>query len=258
MSVSDRRVQRHSVEGLRSSDAATLAVLVPEALRLHIERVEPSCVADLFALAELALPGSIGQELGVWAARATREIRDLPDGDIRLIFVQEIGELAPELVPQRLRDAVLALEGNSSAATANVLHGLAASWAEAPPTRVVLPAPKARAATAPTSGRATTVATAVAQKKAAPKVARAPKAARTPAAMVDPRRAEWIREDAIARLGSREYQERGLKESIFLAGIRHRGQAQWGDMTDEEIKVELRKLERERKLKHTGERWTIR
>ena len=74
--------------------------------------------------------------------------------------------------------------------------------------------------------------------------------------MVDPRRAEWIREDAVTRLNSREYVERGLKESILVAGIRHR--SPYKDLTEEEVKAELRKLERERKLKHTGERWLAR
>ena len=55
---------------------------------------------------------------------------------------------------------------------------------------------------------------------------------------------------------AREYAERGLKESIFVAGIMHR--SPYKDMTAEEVKAELRRLERERKLKHTGERWMIR
>ena len=41
-----------------------------------------------------------------------------------------------------------------------------------------------------------------------------------------------------------------------MAGIRHR--SPYKDLTEEEVKAELRKLERERKLKHTGERWLTR
>lgn len=243
---SDHKVQRHSVEGLRTSNAATLSVLIADAVRLHIERVEPSCVADLFALSECVLTGTMAGEMAAWAQRARREILDLPDGNIRATFVQEVGELAPELVPRSLREAVAELGPVSSAQIAAGVAAVVESWAAVEPKPVVLPTPAAKTATKASAAAKTTT-------TKAPAKARTPK---TPAAQVDTRRADWIREDAVSRLASREYQERGLKESIFLAGLKHR--SPFKDMTDEEIKVELRKLERERKLKHTGERWMVR
>jgi hypothetical protein len=102
------------------------------------------------------------------------------------------------------------------------------------------------------SSRTTTAAGAAATRTAAATRKAAP---RTPAALVDPRRGEWVRDDVMARLGSREYQERGLKESILVAGVKHR--SPYKDLSDDEVRAELRRLERDRKLKHTADRWLV-
>lgn len=249
----DHSIKREHIERLRVSSPAMIQVLIQDVIRQHVDRIEPACVADLFALTDAKLPGSLGSDLAQWAARAIREIRDLPAGEVRATFVAEVAELAPELVPAGLRGAVLALPAQADIAAQ--IEGLRASWEETPPAPVNPPAnaPKAPVQAATVSHAATASG---ARRTATPAAARAPRAVRTPASMVDPRRGEWIREDAVARLTSAEYVERGLKESILVAGIRHR--SPYKDLTDEEVKAELRKLERERKLKHTGERWTAR
>lgn len=228
-----------------------IQVLIPDVIRQHIDRIEPACVADLFALAEAKLPGALGTDLAAWSARANREIRDLPAGQARATFVAEVSELPPEQVPASLRAAVLALPHQPD--IAGQIEELRGRWESVDPSPVNLPVSPPKAAVqkatvshTPTTPTSTKAATAT----------RAPRVVKTPASMVDPRRAEWIREDAVARLNSREYVERGLKESILVAGIRHR--SPYKDLTDEEVKAELRRLERERKLKHTGERWLAR
>lgn len=239
---SSHRVQRHSLERLRLSSPNMIQVLVQDVLRQHIERIEPATVADLFALEEADLPARLHGDLANWAARARREILDLPQ-TTRLTWVAEVADLPAEQVPTGMRDAILALGPSAPAELSAALEELKARWETLPPTPVKVATPSPRAAA----------------EAAAPKPAKAPRAARaprTPAALVDPRRAEWIRQDALARLGSREYAERGLKQSILLAGIQHR--SPYKDLTLEEILQELRRMERERKLKHTGERWTVR
>ncbi|MDP2305933.1 MAG: hypothetical protein Q8P18_07875 [Pseudomonadota bacterium] len=217
-----------------------IQVLTQDVIRQHIDRIEPACVADLFALAETRLPGALAADLSQWAARAAREILDIPDGETRANFLAEVAEIPPESVPNGLRRAILALAPVSIADTTELVERLRVSWADIDPTPVKLAVPVA-----------------VPKAAAAPKTTTAkPRVVKTPASMIDPRRAEWIRGDAVTRLGSREYSERGLKESIFVAGIMHR--SPYKDVTEEEVKAELRKLERERKLKHTGERWLIR
>ncbi len=252
MSPSDHRIQRLHVERLRVSSPAMIQVLIQDIIRQHIDRIEPACVADLFALADAKLSGPLATDLSQWALRAAREIHDLPHGQARATFVAEVSELAPEQVPTSLRNAVLSLP--TQADIAPQLEDLRSRWEAVEPAPVKLPvsAPRAPVQAATVSHGAT----AAGSTRSSTPAARAPRTVKTPASMVDPRRAEWIREDAVSRLNAREYVERGLKESILVAGIRHR--SPYKDLTDEEVKAELRKLERERKLKHTGERWLAR
>ncbi len=223
-------------------------VLVGDVLRHHLDSIHPSCVADLFALSELALPTSLAADLRAWTTRATQELRDMPDNGTRGAWIHDIGLVPAHRVPTRLREAVQGLLPGSGGAVVEQIEGLAMQWAATAPEALVLPKKRATRAKAgePKAEK-------IAKIAKPPRVVKAP---RTPAAQVDPRRAEWVREDAVTRLNASEYAERGLKESIFLGGIRHR--SPYKDMTDEEIKVVLRRLEREGKVKHTGERWLAR
>ncbi|MEL6346872.1 MAG: hypothetical protein AAFV53_27410, partial [Myxococcota bacterium] len=76
---------------------------------------------------------------------------------------------------------------------------------------------------------------------------------RMTASQVDDRRAEWIEEDVIDRLSN--YGNRGLKESIIVAGSRHR--ASWEDLSEAEILAVLRRLKRESKVRYSAGRWMI-
>jgi hypothetical protein len=239
------QVQKSSVDNLRSSDEKTVQVLVDDLLRLHIQRIETRVVADLFAVADGQLNPSLSADLKGWAARATREILDLPDGEILRTFLAEVAEIPAGLVPQRLRDAVAALAAQSGAETVRMIDEMAKAWEEETPTPVVLPIAKAKAAVAKTR---------------APAKARS-SSSKTPAADVDPRRADYIRQDVMGTLAR---VENGIKESVLVGGIRHR--SPFKDITDSEIKAELRKLEREGlkqkagelRIKKTGERWGMR
>lgn len=241
-------VQKENVDNLRRSDATTVSVLVADLLRLHIERIETTCVADLFALADAKLPSALSADLKNWATRAARDVVDLPEGPARRAFLAEVGELPPGKVGNRLREAIKGMAVNGSAETIATLDELARAWEAEEAESVILP-------TKPT--KTVTGASAAGASAAPRKTTGAPKrasAAKTPVADVDPRRAAFVRDDAVNRL--KEYGEKGLKESIFVAGIKHR--SPFKDMTEAEIKTELRRLERERKVKHTGERWMIR
>ena len=176
----------------------------------------------------------------------------MPDNGTRGAWIHDISEVPAGRVPARLREAVSALLPISGGAVVEQIETLAAVWSETAPDVLVLP--KKRAAPKAVAGAPVKLAAVKGAKVV--KVAKVPKAPRTPVAQIDPRRAEWVRDDAVTRLNASEYSERGLKESIFLGGIKHR--SPYKDMTDEEIKVTLRKLEREGKVKHTGERWLAR
>lgn len=233
-------VQKASVDNLRHSDAVTVQVLVADILRLHIERIEISVVADLFALSEAELPTLVAADLAAWAGKATREVCDLPDGEIRRAFLTELAALPAASVPARFRAAAAAMAASSSAETLAVLDALAKGWEDIAPTPVVIPVKKGRVASK----------AAATKKVAAPRKVAVPKA---PPVDVDPRRSAYVRSDVT---GTLQHLERGIKESVLLAGIRAR--SPFKDMLEPEVKAELRKLERERKLKKTGERWMIR
>lgn len=247
--LSDHHVQKENVDNLRQSDAVTLGILVADLLRLHIERIELSCVADLFALAEADLPASLSTELRNWATRASRDVVDILEGEARAIFLSEVAELPAAKVSKGLREAVQGMAVHGSPGTLAALEELSKAWAAVEPEVIVIPKK---------AGKVVAAAAAKAAKDPAAKVVKnAPKkrvgAAKTPAADVDPRRAQYIRDEAIATLSP---YERGVKESILVAGIRSR--APFPDVNEAEVRSELRKLERERRLKKTAERWMIR
>lgn len=235
-------VQKASVDNLRYSDAVTVQVLVADLLRLHIERIETSVVADLFALSEAALPALLAADLKSWAGKATREVCDIPDGELRRAFIAEVAALPAASVCARFREAMAAMATSSSAETVAALDELANSWEGVEPTPVVVPTKKGRVAAKSAAAPKKTV--------GAPKKVAVPK---TPPPDIDPRRAAYVRSDVT---GTLQHLERGIKESVLLAGIRAR--SPFKDLAEPEVKAELRKLERERKLKKTGERWMIR
>lgn len=257
-SVSDRRVSRTHVEGLRTSAPQMIQVQVEDLLRQHSERIAIPCIADLFAIAENDLPGVLGEELKAFASRATREFRDMPNENARIEFLDELLKLDAKKVPRTLRKAVLGLEGALMEAASEMLAELRGRWDSTEPEVVNVPRPapklstisKAPAAAAPAPAPATRGSKAKSDK---------PKAPRIPASAkpeVDPARAESIRLDVMDRLKTPEYAERGLKEAVLVGGCRHR--STYKDLSEAEVKAELRKLEREGKVKHTGERWIIR
>lgn len=240
------------MDNLRNSDVDTVTVLVADLLRLHIERIETSVVADLFALSEAELPTGLGADLKAWAGRATREVIDLPDGELRRGFLAEVAALPAAQVPARMRAAIEGMAPSSSTDTLVVLEQLARAWGDEAPAALVLSSKKSR------------VSQQIAAAQKAPKAVRAPKAPaapKTPVADVDPRRAAFIRDDVKQTLDGKDP---GIKENVLVAGIKHR--SPFKDMTEAEIRAELRKVEREGlklkpgspRLRKSGERWVIR
>ena len=72
-------------------------------------------------------------------------------------------------------------------------------------------------------------------------------------AIVDDRREAWIREDATGRL--KTWGAKGLKESIVVAGARHR--SPYKDLTEAEVLATLRKMKREGHLRFSAGRWMV-
>ena len=239
----ETRKNRLSIAKLRSSDANTLLVLTQDALGLPIGQIEPQTLVDLLALSELQdqLSTALHRDLSNFRTHACNQITDLPDGPALGGFVSELIALEPEQVPQCLRDFFAELlPQRRHAESLERLQALAERVADHAPESITLPAAPVKSTTT---------------KKAATKAA-APKKKRTTritASQVDERKAEWIEEDVISRL--QNYGSRGLKESILVAGTRHR--AAWKDLSPAEILAVMRRLKRESKIRFSAGRWMI-
>lgn len=258
--------RRMGAAKLRTSDAMTLQVLTQELLRRPLGQVEPSTVLDLLALSEIGdqLPASLARELEAYRLQILREISDLPDGPPLLELLRELQPLNPENVPACLRAHLrLLATQRKQDDVVPALEALIARWEEVPAEPITLPvasvAPRitqassvgssARASAARGTGSSTA-------KVAAAKPATRPRAraASTPAAQIDPRRAEWIEEDAISRLAN--YGASGIKESVLVGGAVHR--SPYDDMTTAEVLTTLRKMKREGKINNSAGRWSRR
>ncbi|MEN9786069.1 MAG: hypothetical protein RLZZ299_1333 [Pseudomonadota bacterium] len=245
------RDTRLDVDGLREMPATLVAVQVDGILREHVERVMPRCVADLFAIDELGLPGQFGSLLRAFTGRVARELRGL-QRERAAAFVHEVAVLSAEDVPATLRAVVAELPGGDA---------VAGTWASTPPRPVTLPVPAAvdrRAAlTAPT--RSVTPELARARRTHAPRpeaAPAAPKAPRAPrAAAVEDTRAQWIREDVKRRM--KDAPDTGVLESLLVGGVQKRAEADWPDLRAADVLVVLRSMTRGDRpmLRTRGGRW---
>jgi hypothetical protein len=83
--------------------------------------------------------------------------------------------------------------------------------------------------------------------------AAAPKKVKPPE--VDPERAEWIKQVAVERLGTKG--DKGLLQVVLVAGVRHRAKEIYGDMTPREVLLVLKDLEKAGVVRHSAARWMI-
>ena len=76
MASVSHRVQRMNIERLRVSAPSMVQVLVQDVIRQHVDRIEPSTVADLFALVDAGLESALGKEReGDWRLVPTQANR---------------------------------------------------------------------------------------------------------------------------------------------------------------------------------------
>lgn len=253
------RVGRELVHGLRSADATTLMVLTQDVLRKPLAYIHPATVADLFALSELSsLPKPLPDDLARFCKQMAREYNDLHDGRGLEDVLAEYGDLPPARVPTSLRALILGRLASKTLSPTNRagLEALGASWEGVNPEVVKLPeGKKARVERppvpdshkAPEERLAATSAPALPGARA--RVAAAPK---TPAAARDQRRDEWVREDMLDRL--RSSSSNGLKQSILVAGARHR--SPYKDLAEEEVLYALKRLEKDGLARLSAGRWS--
>lgn len=236
-----------TVGQLRTSDKVTLSVLTQDVLRLPLGQIEHGTLADLMALSEIPDQVSTEQakDFAAFRDQMTREIADLPEGEPLVEFLEAMAKVDAERVPACLREAIVArTEEVASAKAKEALEALNESLGNADPVGITLPVVSADIPESKQTG---------AGKPRREVVKPAKKKTRRKTTVVDERREEWIREDVMSRLS--KYGSRGLKESIVVAGARHR--APWDDLTPAEVLATLRKLKRENRLRFSAGRWMM-
>ncbi|MCK6524116.1 hypothetical protein L6R49_22135 [Myxococcota bacterium] len=234
-------------------------MLTQDVLRKPLAYIHPATVADLFALSELSsLPKPLPDDLARFCKQMAREYNDLHDGRGLEDVLAEYGDLPPARVPTSLRALILGRLASKTLSPTNRagLEALGASWEGVNPEVVKLPeGKKARVERppvpdshkAPEERLAATSAPALPGARA--RVAAAPK---TPAAARDQRRDEWVREDMLDRL--RSSSSNGLKQSILVAGARHR--SPYKDLAEEEVLYALKRLEKDGLARLSAGRWS--
>ena len=240
---------RAHVEGLRRSDAMTIQVLAGDLLRVPLCEIDPRSLCDLLALSEREdLPVQLTRDLQKYREQMLREFNDLPDGDPLTLFLSELNAMEAGRVPATLRLGVLARnDGHLLPRTKEIYEELMRHFESDDPTEVDMTgSPTVRveqveAKKAPVSRGSGTRSSS--SRRDAPRRPAKPKIA--------PERADWIRNDVLARLA--DYPDQGLKQAMLVAGARHR--APWNDLKEQEVVIVLKGLEAGNRIRSTGGRW---
>jgi len=177
-----------------------------------------------------------------------REFNDLPDGDKLALFLSELTEVDASRVPATLREGVLVRnEDHLLPRTRELFESLESHFDSLEPMDVES-AGKPAVRVEQVQAKKKPVARADA--KRGPQRGR--DEPRRPAkAKITPERAEWIRNDVLARLA--DYPDQGLKQAMLVAGARHR--APWNDLKEAEVVIVLKSLESGNRVRNITGRW---
>jgi hypothetical protein len=243
----ETRKNRMAVGGLRKADPSTLEILAADVLRRPLGQIDPATLMDLLALSEVPdqVGGQLAKEFTRFRDQMFREIADLPDGPVVADFCAELRAVDAAQIPKNVRNAFS--EMLPEVRTEEAVGGIEALLAHVEgtePAAVALPM-KAEPLPATKETGAGTPRKQVIKAKT--------KTTKRRSTVVDDRREAWIREDAIARL--KNWGAKGLKESIVVAGARHR--APWKDLTEAEVLATLRKMKREGQVRFSAGRWMV-
>lgn len=245
---------------LRGSDPTLLHVQLPDLLRRPIGQIAPVNLMDLVELASTeGRPKDIDAALQRFVDGIARQVADIPHGQSWHQYLQDLEELEPSAVPHRFR-AMLRAETVERPDTTARVQRLLDKWATAEPTPFELGTRKARVQRAemvqPRSPSP--------EPSSAPREggrARQPKAERPPSApkprpIMDLDRHHFVVSQALERLGRNP--EKGLLETVLVAGVRHAAKELYPDLTPHEVVAILRQLKDSNRLRYSAGRWTAR
>jgi hypothetical protein len=227
----------------------TIQVLAGDLLRVPLSGVDRRSLCDLVALSERTdLPVQLTRDLQKYREQMLREFNDLPDGDKLALFLTELTEVDASRVPATLREGILARnEEHLLPRTIELFEGLMRHFDSLGPMdsdSTGRPAVRVEQLQAKKKPVARTEGTKGPQRgREAPRRPAKPK--------ITPERAEWIRNDVLARLA--DYPDKGLKQAMLVAGARHR--APWNDLKETEVVTVLQNLEAGNRVRKIEGRW---
>ena len=239
--------RRPHEQNLRGSDPTTLEVQVQDLLRKPIAQLAPINMLDLMALSEVEEPpASLRAELEDFRKRVHREVRDIPNGPEWDHFMKELEEIDAKRIPLSFRQVLIAeteREGRDVVSLKETLE----EWAlEEPDTFELGNVPTEVAAKAEEETKQASATRTRKRRKVAPKL--------STDTGLDPELVEHVTEIVLERLGGAS--ERGLAETVLLAGIRHRAKARFPRILPHEIMSVMRGLKDSGRVRYSAGRWS--
>ena len=248
---------------LRGSDLTLLQVQLPDLLRRPIGQIAPANLMDLIELASTpGRPKEIDASLQRYVDGIARQVADIPHGRSWESYLEDLEELAPEAVPHRFR-ALLEAESVERPDTTTRVRKILDRWATGEPQAFQISVGKAkiqRAEMVQPRGPSPEPSSAPRDRDGT-RTPRAPKGNKIPPVpkpkpIADLDRHQFVVSQALERLGRNP--EKGLLETVLVAGVRHAAKERYPDMTPLEVITVLKALKESNRLRYSAGRWTAR
>ncbi|MCB9685749.1 MAG: hypothetical protein H6735_11975 [Alphaproteobacteria bacterium] len=253
---------------LRGSDSSLLQVQIPEMLRRPIGQVALVNVMDLVQLSITeGRPKAIDKQLQTFVGGVGRQVADIPRGRSWEMFVEDLEELPASQVPEMFREVVRA-EAERRSELRSRVDDLLARWAEVEPEPFEIGTRHVRIQKAQMQQpRGPSPESSAAPRERTPRAGGSSSSSRssgdgaktsTPRAkpILDTERHDYVVRQCVERL-SRCTSDRGLAETVLVAGVRHAGRDLYPDMTPIEITTILKQLRDANRVRYSAGRWSV-
>lgn len=248
---------------LRGSDPTLLEVQLSELLRRPIGQIALVNVMDLIELANTTgRPRSLDRGLQAFVDGVRRQVADIPKGRSWEIFLEDLGHLSGRQVPLAFR-TMLATEGEEPERAQATVRALLDRWETETPDPFSLNATTARIQRAEmVQPRAPSSEPSSAPRERGERAERAPRAPREPKSVtpkpkpvVDIDRRDFIVDQCLERLARTS--DKGLAETVLVAGVRHAGRENYSDLTPLDITTVLKQLKEANRVRYSAGRWAL-
>lgn len=245
---------------LRGSDPTLLEVQLSELLRRPIGQIALVNVMDLIELANtVGRPRSLDRSLHAFVDGVRRQVADIPKGRSWEDFLEELTHLSGNQVPLAFR-TMLAMEGEEPERARATVRALLERWESEPPESFPLNTTTARIQRAEmVQPRAPSTDPSSAPRERGEPKPRAPRESKPsvpkPKPVVDIDRRDFIVDQCLERLARTS--DKGLAETVLVAGVRHAGREGYPDLTPLDITTVLKQLKEANRVRYSAGRWAL-